>query len=226
MKIFERPGPANTEELLEIMRSAAADYEQIVVASITGNSAVKAAEMMRDKQIICVTCPQGMGWEVDHMDSGPFAEIPELRRIRSDWQERNLKRVPMEISPENRQRLDRLGVKVVRGTIPFFGPTFSMRIHLRKVTELDLVAKTLELFSTGTLVCLECVLMAVDAGMVPDGSKVIAAAGTELGLDTAWVIRASTSAGLFHPSKGARFIEPLAKPAIPLVPDVSIDYLR
>jgi hypothetical protein len=88
------------------------------------------------------------------------------------------------------------------------------------------MAKTLELISTGTLVCLEAVLMAVDAGIVPEGTPVLAAAGTECGLDTAWVIRGSASANLFHPSKGARFVELLSKPGISLAPDINIDYLR
>ena len=132
----------------------------------------------------------------------------------------------MEITNDNRELLDRRKVKVVQGTIPFFGPTFSMRLHLQKVTGIDVLAKTLELISTGTLVCLECVLMSVDAGIIPEGEEVIALAGTERGLDTAWVIKGSASSNLFHPSKGARFIELLAKPGISLMPDVSIEYLR
>jgi len=62
--------------------------------------------------------------------------------------------------------------------------------------------------------------------VIPEGEEVVALAGTECGLDTAWVIRASASHNLFHPSKGARFIELLAKPGIPTIPDVSIEYLR
>jgi hypothetical protein len=88
------------------------------------------------------------------------------------------------------------------------------------------MAKTLELFSTGTLVCLECVLMAVDAGVIPENEHVLAAAGTERGLDTAWVIKGSASANLFHPAKGARFVELLAKPGISIQPDMNIEYLR
>jgi hypothetical protein len=132
----------------------------------------------------------------------------------------------MGITPENRRRLEDLGVRIVQGTIPLFGPTFSMRLHLQKTTDLDVMAKTLEMISTGTLVCLESVLMATDAGAVPEGEEVVALAGTERGLDTAWVIRACASHNLFHPVKGARFVELLAKPGIPTIPDVTIEYLR
>jgi uncharacterized protein len=226
MRVFERPGPVNTDEVIEIAKAVSSKYEQIVVASITGDCALKAADSITDKEVICVTCPQGMSWEVDKMDEGPFATIPELAQIRSAWTEQGLTRVPMGITRANRAKLGNLNVKIVQGTIPFFGPSFSIRVHLQKVTGLDLMAKTLELISTGTLVCLECVLMSVDAGVIPEGQEVLALAGTERGLDTAWVIRSSASANLFHPSKGVRFIELLAKPGVSLVPDVDIEYLR
>ena len=226
MRVFERPGPVNTDEVIEIVKAVSSKYGYIVVASITGDCALKAAESITDKEVICVTCPQGMSWEVDKMDEGPFATIPELAQIRSAWAEQGLTRVPMGITQANRQKLDNLKVKIVQGTIPFFGPSFSIRVHLHHITGLDLMAKTLELISTGTLVCLECVLMSVDAGVIPEGQEVLALAGTERGLDTAWVIRSSASANLFHPSKGVRFIELLAKPGFSLVPDVNIEYLR
>jgi hypothetical protein len=226
MRVFDRSGPVNTDELIKIIGAASNRYKYIVAASITGDSAIKLAGKIGDSQLICVTCPQGMSWEVGSMDEGPFATIPELQQIRSEWVRQGLAKVPMQIPPENRRKLDELGIKVIQGTIPLFGPTFSMRLHLKKTTDLDVMAKTLELISTGTLVCLECVLMAVDSGAVPEGEQVIAVAGTERGLDTGWVIRASASHNLFHPLKGARFVELLAKPGITAIPDINIEYLR
>ncbi len=226
MRVFDRPGPVNTDEVIEIVKTESAKYDHIVIASITGDCAVRIAETVSDKNLICVTCPQGMSWQIDGMQTGPFADVPELKKIRDEWADEGLQIVPMQVTEENRVKLDHLGVKIVQGTIPLFGPSFSIRLHLRQVTSLDIMAKTLELISTGTLVCLECVLMAVDAGLVPEGAHVLAAAGTERGLDTAWVIRGSASANLFHPTKGCRFVELLAKPALPLLPDVDIEYLR
>jgi uncharacterized protein len=226
MRVFERPGPVNTDEIIEIVGAVSNRHKYIVIASITGDSALKLAGRIEARHLICVTCPQGMCWETGSVDEGPFAIIPELQQIRSEWVKQGFTKVPMQISSENRRKLDELGVKVIQGTIPLFGPTFSMRLHLQKTTDLDVMAKTLELISTGTLVCLECVLMAVDAGLVPEGEQVIAVAGTERGLDTGWVIRASASHNLFHPVKGARFVELLAKPGIPAIPDIKIGYLR
>ena len=167
-----------------------------------------------------------MLWEVNAMNADLFEKIPELKARREEWQRSSLDRVPLRITDENKVKLKELGVEAVRGTIPLFGPTFSMRLHLRKTTSLDIVAKTLELISPGTLVCLEAVLMATDAGIIPEGELVYAAAGTEMGLDTAWTIKSSASANMFHPTKGFRFVELLAKPALALNPSININYLR
>lgn len=200
--------------------------EYIVVASITGDSAISIANEIENKKIICVTCPQGMYWEVNEMDNDLFAEIPELREKRDEWSQKGLKRVPMNITEKNRVKLKELNVEIVRGTIPLFGPSFSMRLHLQKITSLDIMAKTLEMISPGTLVSMESVLMATDAGVIPEDELVLACAGTEIGLDTAWVLKSCASSNLFHPSKGFRFVELLAKPGIALNPDINIEYLR
>jgi uncharacterized protein len=226
MKVFKRPGPVNTDELIKILKKASSGYGTVVVASVTGSSAVKIAETLKNKKVVCVTCPQGMYWEVEEMDKDLFAEIPELRKARDEWVKKGLKRVPMNITSENRVQLDRLNVEIVRGTIPLFGPTFSMRLHLQRPSSLDVMAKTLELISPGTLVSMEAVLMATDAGVIPEDELVLACAGTEMGLDTLWVLKSCASANLFHPSKGFRFVELLAKPGVALNPDINIEYLR
>jgi len=226
LKVFERPGPINTNETINILQEAKHELEFLVVASVTGESAVKVAESIKNRKIICVTCPQGMFWEVNAMNADLFEKIPELKARRDEWVKRRLERVPLSITEENKLKLKELGVEVVRGTIPLFGPSFSMRLHLRKTTSLDIIAKTLELISPGTLVCMETVLMATDAGIIPEGELVFACAGTEMGLDTAWIVRSSASANMFHPSKGFRFVELLAKPALALAPSININYLR
>lgn len=226
LKVFERPGPVNTQEVIEILKDAKQPLQYLVVASVTGDSAVKAAQEIKNRKIICVTCPQGMFWEVNAMNADLFDKIPELKARREEWQKRKLERVPLSITPENKVKLEELGVQVVRGTIPLFGPTFSMRLHLRKTTSLDIVAKTLELISPGTLVSMESVLMATDAGLIPEDELVYVTAGTEMGLDTAWTVKSAASANLYHPTKGFRFVELLAKPGLALNPSININYLR
>jgi hypothetical protein len=226
MKVFERPGPTNTDAVVNIVREASANVDYVVVASITGASAVKVADNIRGKKVVCVTCPQGMYWQIKEMDTDVFAEIPELKNKHKEWVKKGLERVPMNITEENRTKLEALGVEIVRGTIPLFGPSFSMRLHLHKTTSLDVMAKTLELISTGTLVCLESVLMATDAGIVPEERLVLACTGTERGLDTTWITRSCASANLFHHSRGFRFVECLAKPGISAIPRIDMKYLK
>jgi hypothetical protein len=226
MHILDRPGPANTATVIDIVKEAAPRADAIVVASITGDSVLEIADGAGDTKVVCVTCPQGMAWELDGMETGVFSDIPELRALRDEWKTEGRVRVPMEIAPETRARLEERGVTVIRGTIPLFGPSFSMRVHLGHISSLDIMAKTLELFSPGTLVGMECVLMAVDAGAVSEGVPVCCCAGTERGLDTAWIVRSSSSANLFHPERGFRFIELLVKPGIAVNPPVGIGYIR
>jgi uncharacterized protein len=194
MLLFEQPGPDNTDEIIKLAASLANKYSYITVASITGKSALKLSEAVANLKIICITCPQGMNFETDKMNEGPFNDIPGLRKIRDKWKAEGLKQIPMNIPEEAKEKLKAKNIPVVQGTIPFFGPSFSMRLHLNHVNSLDIMAKTLELISTGTLVCLETVMMATDAGVLPESTEVLALAGTEQGLDTACVIRSCASA--------------------------------
>jgi uncharacterized protein len=226
LRTFQRPGPVNTDETINILQNAQMDLKYLVVASVTGDSAVKAAERVKNRKVVCVTTPQGMFWEVNAMNTELFNEIPELRLRREEWVKKSLDRIPLGVTEENKQKLKALNVEIVRGTIPLFGPSFSMRLHLHKTTDMDVVAKTLELISTGTLVCLETVMMATDAGVIPEGELVYTAAGTEMGLDTAWIVKSCASANMYHPSKGFRFVECLAKPALAITPSINVGYLR
>ncbi len=226
MKVFQRPGPVNTAETISILADAPSDLRYLVVASVSGDSAVRVAERIKNRKVVCVTTPQGMFWEVNAMNADLFNEIPELRARREEWVKKKLDRVPLGVTEENKRKLTALGVEIVRGTIPLFGPSFSMRLHLRKTTDMDVVAKTLELISTGTLVCMESVMMATDAGVIPEDELVYVTAGTEMGLDTAWIVKGCASANMYHPTRGFRFVELLAKPGLALTPGINVNYLR
>lgn len=53
---------------------------------------------------------------------------------------------------------------------------------------MEIMAQALRMFGAGTKVGVECAVMALDAGYVPFGQKVISLGGTGRGLDTAIVI--------------------------------------
>jgi len=44
--------------VISILKKASSEVEYIVVASITGDSAINIANEIENKKIICVTCPQ------------------------------------------------------------------------------------------------------------------------------------------------------------------------
>ena len=50
MKVFERSGPVNTNETISVLQDAKQPLEFLVVASVTGESAVKSAE----RTLICL----------------------------------------------------------------------------------------------------------------------------------------------------------------------------
>ena len=52
----------------------------------------------------------------------------------------------------------------------------------------EVMAQTLRMFGAGTKVGVECAVMALDAGCIPFGEKVISLGGTGRGLDTAIVV--------------------------------------
>lgn len=225
MEVYSEPGPHNTDAVLNTIKGHVGD-KSVVIASVTGNSLLKSAKVIDPQRIVGVTCPCGMYFDVKKMDEGPFNDIPSLRDIRDKWRKEGKEIIPMDFSEETKKSVSELGIRIVKGTIPLFGVSFSMRLHLNHINSLDIVAKTLELFSTGTLVCLEIVMMAVDAGIIEENTEVISLAGTEQGLDTACLIRSCSSANLFHPRNGGRIIQYYSKPKYSYMPDIGISYLR
>jgi len=91
----------------------------------------------------------------------------------------------------------------------------TMLFHTENLYESNIptvMANLLRCFSQGVKVCFEIVLMAVDAGHVGNGERVIAVAGTGRGADTALVMQAASSRNL----KKMRVNEIICKPLNPL----------
>ncbi len=73
-----------------------------------------------------------------------------------------------------------------------------------------IVANTLRRFGEGAKVCCEIVMMAVDAGLIPEGEEVLAVAGTAKGADTVMVLKSAASKRFLD----LRVLEILAKPRV------------
>ncbi|MEM2110561.1 MAG: pyruvate kinase alpha/beta domain-containing protein [Candidatus Bathyarchaeia archaeon] len=163
---FENTGPGNTEETIKLARERALELgiRDIVVASTHGKTALKAAEVFDASKfnIVAVTICEG------HKSSG--------------W----------AMSKEEREKLLAKKIKVFTGIHALgddVSSAFTEKFGGKSINEI--VAQTLYRFSQGMKVCVEIVLMAADAGLIPVGKDVIAIAGTGEGADTAIVVKST-----------------------------------
>ncbi|MFQ6095486.1 MAG: pyruvate kinase alpha/beta domain-containing protein, partial [Candidatus Bathyarchaeia archaeon] len=163
---FEEAGPHNTEETIKLARERAKELgiRDIVVASSHGGTALKVAELFEDPSfnIVAVT-------------------ICESYREKG-W----------TMSREERTKLQAKGIKVFTG-IHALGDdvNFAFTEKSGGIAINEVVRQTLYRFCQGMKVCVEVVLMAADAGLIPVDREVIAIAGTDEGADTAIVVKPS-----------------------------------
>jgi hypothetical protein len=73
-----------------------------------------------------------------------------------------------------------------------------------------IIANALRRFGEGAKVCCEIVMMATNAGLIPEGEEVLAVAGTARGADTVMLIKSAASKRFLD----LRVLEILAKPRV------------
>ncbi|MFP3896554.1 MAG: pyruvate kinase alpha/beta domain-containing protein [Anaerolineales bacterium] len=183
---FERSGPQNTDETLEIAleRAQALGITQAVVASSHGETAQKAHQILAPHgiEITVITLCHGfesLGWCM---------------------------------TEETKEELRDMGLHVVTGIHALgdgVGSAFSEKHGGRTIPEI--VRDTLYRFSQGMKVAVENVLMAADAGYLNMDEEVISIAGTGSGADTAIVCKPAHPRTFFD----LEIREVLAKPRIP-----------
>jgi hypothetical protein len=169
----ESAGSHNTEETLRAGRDRAQELglRHVVVASLSGETAAKAAEAFRGLPVTIVAVTERVGSRMDQ---------------------------------ENRQHLESLGVTVLIGIHAFHGAESAVHDVLGGAAHEKIIAETLRWFSQGTKVAVECVLMAVDGGLVPAGEEVLAFGGTSGGADTALIMRSAGVWDLFSTDRSKR----------------------
>jgi len=165
---FENAGAENTEETIKLAKERAdeLDIQDIVVASTHGSTGLRVAEAFKDtgSNIVVVTISEAFKEE--------------------GW----------VMSREERQKLLDKGLKVFTGTHALgdnINSAFTEKYGGKAFNEV--VAQTLYRFCQGMKVCVEIVLMAADAGLIPVDREVLAIAGTGDGADTAIVVKPSYS---------------------------------
>ncbi len=162
---FDKGGPQNTLATLKeaMKRATELGIRDIVIASTHGATALRAEEVFaRDRNLVAVSICEGF------KDEG--------------W----------TMTEAEKKRLTDKGIKVLTSIHALgdgVGNAFAEKFG-GKPTE-EIVQQTLYRFCQGMKVCVEIVLMAADAGLVPVDREVMAIAGTGEGADTCIVVRPS-----------------------------------
>jgi hypothetical protein len=167
---FAEPGGKNTDQVLRLAKRRAEELglKTILVASTTGDTALKAMEVFKGARIIVVSHFTGM--------MGPNIQ---------------------EFTEENRQKLLSAGVPLLTATHTFSGLGRAMRKKFKMYLFEEVVANTLRLFGQGMKVVCEITLMAADAGLVRTDEDIIVIGGSSRGADTAVVLRPVNSEDFF-----------------------------
>ena len=150
----------NTEQVIQeaIKYAKENDINHIVIASVTGASLPELCRYF-DGNIICVTHAYG------------YKTPGEC-----------------EFPAELRAQYEAKGVKFVTAANVLSGAERGISNVFKGMYPVEIMAQTLRMFGAGTKVGVECAIMALDAGCVPFGQKVISLGGTGRGLDSAIVV--------------------------------------
>ena len=182
---FEKPGPGNSEQAIEIAvrQGKERNISHIVISSNSG----KTAELLADEakragytgQLVCVTHAYG------------FRENGKN-----------------ELADEDRRRLEERGVKVYTSSHILSGAERALSRTYKGTYPVEIIAQSLKMLGQGTKVCVEISVMALDGGVIPFGTPVIALGGTGGGVDTAVILSPAHGSNIFN----TRIHEILCKP--------------
>ncbi len=167
---FEKEGKENTDELIQLVkeRLEEKDIKYVVIASVSGESALKLADAVSDVTIINVTHHAG------------FKTPNEL-----------------EITPEMIETLEEKGIKTLIASHALSGTGRGVTNKFGGINPTDLIAQTLRMFSHGIKVCCEIAIMAADASLIPVGEEILTIGGRAQGIDSAAILTAANMTGVF-----------------------------
>ncbi|MDA8388986.1 MAG: hypothetical protein M0Z58_10050 [Nitrospiraceae bacterium] len=183
---FEKPGRENTADCVEVLKEAVktGGYKHIVLATTTGETALAVGEALReDRGVNVVAVTHSMGFKEPNQTS---------------------------VSREARRKMETLGIKTFTGPMLTHSLETSLNHKFGGVYPTMIIAQSLKRFGEGSKVACEIVMMAADAGLIPEGEEVLAVAGTARGADTVLLVRAAASKRFLD----LRVLEVLAKPRV------------
>jgi len=167
---FENPGEGNTDKLIELVKARKEELgvKTIVVASVSGKTALKLREAVKDVNIVSITHHAG------------FKEKGKL-----------------EITEEYENKLKENSITLYTGSHALSGVGRGISNKFGGITPVEIIAATLRLFGQGIKVCVEITIMAADGGLIPMDSEIIAIGGTARGADAAVVLKPAHMTNFF-----------------------------
>ena len=195
VRYFEKPGKGNTKATIEAVRDYLKEDNEtaaVVVASISGQTALKVKEVLSQITIPVVCVTGSPSWQ-----NYPEYELPL-------------------ISTAMRTKLEKAGVIIVDSAPSSLSDTIEFsfaRYGFRSPTWI-FIETLVAVGGYGLKTAVECVLMATDGGYIPPFKEVVSIAGTDKGADTAVVIRSTFSSTVFSSAPEKRLVikEILAMP--------------
>ena len=170
---FDTEGENYTDELILAVKDkldVCENIKTIVIASASGESALKLAEAIGDDvKIVNVTHHYGFSGDNES-----------------------------DISDEMIKKLESKGIVTYFGAHALSGAARGVTNKYGGFSPLDIVADTLRMFSHGIKVSAEISIMAADAGLIPVGEEIIAIGGRGHGVDTAVILTPVNAKNLFN----------------------------
>ena len=162
MIVYPEISSQNTLPTLELaLEKALALCAPIVVATTSGQCALELARLAKEKEF-----------------SQPIIAVTHCFGYAEDGTN--------EVSPEIFAQMEQAGLSVVTAAHTLSGTERNFGGGV--VGPATLIAQTLRMLSQGVKVRVEISAMALDAGRIPFGREIVAAAGTGRGADTAAVL--------------------------------------
>jgi hypothetical protein len=167
---FDSPEEADTELTLKAAkeRAEALNIRDIVVASTTGETGVKALEVFQGFNLVIVRHHTGF-------------EQPNVQQMHPKYDAEIVKK----------------GAKLLTATHALSGVERSIRRKLNTYGPVEILAEGFKTLGNGLKVCIEIAVMAADAGLVSADRDCVAVAGSGGGADTAVVLKPANSNNFF-----------------------------
>jgi hypothetical protein len=161
---FDRPGPQNTEAVAEAVKKRCEELEigYVVLASNTGETALKFWEALKDTDVKLVSVTEHAG----------FSGGDKLF-----------------ITPDRRKELQEKGVEVLIASHILSGVGRSISSKFGGISHVEIIAHTLRRIGQGIKVAVEISIMAADAALIPTDTEIVAVGGSGRGADAAVVIK-------------------------------------